>query len=187
MLQLAQLDVGTLPIDDAKPERLPTKGLDVRSLSIPLRSATNSIKILAAGALVTVSATGYVLSGASAADTWTAVARPDAQFWCADEKGCNAGGVGHVAYGEKVLHSNATIGEWERTVAISCKFPLPGRQTGDVYQVEVRDTNWSGLWEVSRYFLDMDKRPFDDSGFPNCSGSARQYEGVVGEGPTGPT
>ena len=43
-----------------------------------IRSAARSIKILAVGALVTTSATGYGLSRASAADAWTAPTRPDA-------------------------------------------------------------------------------------------------------------
>lgn len=161
----------------------------MRSLSIPLRSATNSIKILVAGAVVTASATGYVLAGASAADAWTAVAKPDAQFWCADENGCNAGGLGHVPDGVNSAWANpdVRIGEWERTVAISCKFPLhpdSSSQAGYVYQVEVRDTNWSGRWEVNRGFMDVENHPFDDSVFPNCAGSPRQDEGVIGIGPT---
>jgi hypothetical protein len=164
----------------------------MRSLSIPLRSAPNSIKILAAGALVAASATGYVLAGASAADAWTAVARSDAQFWCADENGCNAAGLGHVPYGvnSAMADRDGRIGQWERTVAISCKFPLhpdSSSQEGGVYTVEVRDADWSGRWEVNRYFMDMEKQPFDDSIFPNCSGSPRQNEGVVDVGPTNPT
>lgn len=156
---------------------------------LPIRSVPNSIKILAVGALVTASVAGYVLSDASAADTWTALARSDAQFWCADSNGCNAGGVGHVAYGVNSVWAdpNAKVGEWERTVAISCKFPLPGRQAGYIYKVEVRDANWSGQWEVNRYFMDVEKQPFDDSVFPNCSGKPRQDEGVGEIGPTNPT
>jgi hypothetical protein len=151
--------------------------------TLPIRSAPKSIKILAAGALVTASAAGYVLSDASAADTWTALTRSDAQFWCGDSNGCNAGGVGAVPHGGHA----GKVGEWERTVAISCKFPYRWGQAGYVYKVEVRDTNWSGQWEVNRYFMDVDKQPFDDSVFPNCSGKPVQDEGVGEIGPTNPT
>ena len=137
--------------------------------SLRIRSASSSPKIIAAGALSVAGAMGLLVANvpdASAAGPWSATALSDAQYWCVSD-GCEAGGVGYVPHNGTVEIYNAPkIGAWKRTVNIYCKIIRQGAGVIE-YQVEVKDKNWSGSWEMYKNKI-QDSDHLDDSGIPEC-------------------
>lgn len=140
-----------------------------------IRSAANSIKFITVGALAAAGAAGFALSnnlsGAKAADTWTAVALPNAQYWCVSDSGCTAGGVGPIPKdGTAGINQPSPIGKWEREVVIKCKHledVTGGTPMVTMYQVEVQDKNWSGSWDTYKSMI-KNAESIDDRGFPVC-------------------
>jgi hypothetical protein len=137
----------------------------MRSISNP--HALKRLKLLAGGAVLAAGVAAAVAPDANAA--WSATTVEDTEFKCASDD-CAAGGVGPVKKGEWVDPDGSArypyppIGRWKRTVSIQCKIN-DGYPQFPIYQVQVKDKNWTGTWQVNKTWIDQ---PVDDSGFPTC-------------------